>query len=89
MNGKSNPMATKTPKPKSCKACSKPFFPFNSLQKTCSAKCAKKFEESKAKEKRMKTREKKRVSVSYLSKTADALWSQCVKIRYGHACAYC
>jgi hypothetical protein len=55
------------------------------LNKYCSIKCSKQIE----KEKKAKIREKKKESISYLTKELDKLWSEIVKIQWGYKCAYC
>jgi hypothetical protein len=39
--------------------------------------------------KKVKTKEKKNWSVSFLTKKADKLWSEAVKIEYNYSCQYC
>lgn len=74
---------------KICKNCWKEFTPYNSLIKCCSYKCENILAKKKDKEKKAKVREKKKVSVSALTKLADKLWSDLVKLQWGNKCAYC
>lgn len=75
------------PKIPICKRCDKAFVRSSSLQRTCSPKCERLLREEKAKEKRKVEKLRKAVSISALSKKADALWSQAVKVKGGHVCA--
>ena len=68
---------------KKCKWCDKQIAKW--LNAYCSVWCSKK----KEKEKRAKIREKKKESVSHLTKELDKLWSEIVKIQWNHKCAYC
>lgn len=81
-------------KNKKCIICDKEHQ--NSLMKVCSPICGrkhtsnlKKAQEAKIKVKKEKAKDKKRNSVSYLTKKADLLWSEAVKINYSYACQYC
>ena len=66
------------------------------MSKTCSPFCARKHQanlnkvnKEKVRLKKEKVKEKKENSISYLTKRADFLWSECVKINYNYACQYC
>lgn len=83
-------------KAKKCKNCGSKFTPVSSLQTTCSIKCTKELENAKKvakiakeKEKKVKAKEKKHNSISYLTDKADDLWSEAVKIAHCYKCAYC
>lgn len=70
---------------KKCKTCWKEFKIFSTTDKFCTKKCMNELE----KQKRAKVREKKKTSVSTLTKVADKLWSDVVKLEWGNKCAYC
>ena len=79
-----------------CKFCSTSFVKINPLNPYCSLKCelkAKKERDKAKKEKekfkKTKKKEKKQSSISFLTKKADKLWSEAVKINYLYKCAYC
>lgn len=86
---------------KKCVICGNPHK--NTMFKTCSQLCQKQHErnlkdiakakkqDAKVKEavKKAKQKEKKNNSISVLSKKADTLWSECIKIVYWYKCAYC
>ncbi len=72
-------------KTKSCKICWKEIPKW--LNNVCSQKCQNKKQELKEKEKKQIVKMKKSVSVSALSKKADTLWSEVVRMR--GACEYC
>lgn len=83
-------------KDKKCKHCGDKFTPVSSLQTTCSIKCAKALQKAnkvakneKEKAKKVKAREKRHNSISYLTDKTDDLWSEAVKIAYNYKCAYC
>lgn len=78
----------KTIKPKICKCCWKEFIPYTSLVKYCSYKCENKMAKEKDKIKKAKIKEKKKVSISTLSKVADSLWSKYIRLKAGK-CEYC
>lgn len=66
------------------------------MSKTCSPLCQRKHQanlnkanKEKIKLKKEKVKEKKHNSISYLTKRADALWSEAVKINYNYRCQYC
>ena len=68
----------------------------NTMSKCCSPWCERKhranlnkLNKEKVRLKKEKVKEKKENSISYLTKKADALWSECVKINYNYACQYC
>ncbi len=68
----------------------------NTMSKTCSPFCSRKHQanlnkanKEKVRLKKEKVKEKKQNSISYLTKCADTLWSECVKINYNYACQYC
>jgi len=70
---------------KKCKQCNKEFKIFSTTDKFCKKWCMNEFE----KEKRKKVREKKKVSISSLTKVADTLWSLVIKYKWGNECVYC
>lgn len=66
------------------------------INRFCSKKCRLEFtrekarkEKEKVKAKKQKAKTKKQNSVSSLTKKADALWSEAVKIEYNYECQYC
>lgn len=81
-NNKKQLSLAKKVKPKICKVCWKEFY---WIWKFCKKWCEKEFE----KEKKAKVREKKKLSISSLTKKADTLWSLKVKDIWGNKCAYC
>lgn len=70
---------------KICKNCWKEFKLFSTTDKFCKKWCMLEFEKEKRKEKK----EAKKLSVSVLTKLADKLWSDIVKIEWWNKCAYC
>lgn len=68
---------------KKCKECGKEFKLFSTLDKFCTKGCLNDF----WKRQRKKIRDKKSVSISTLSKVADKLWSQVVRLIW--KCEYC
>jgi len=72
-------------KTKKCKICWKEFTQYSSLDKFCSIKCKKENDKLK----KQKIKEKKRLSVSVLTKVADTLWSKIIKERAFNTCEYC
>jgi len=68
---------------KKCKVCGKEFKLYQTTDKFCTKGCLNEFEKLK----RKKTREKKAVSISTLSKVADKLWSQVIRLIW--KCEYC
>lgn len=75
-------------KTKLCPICNTEFTPFNSLQKCCKSSCNTKYLKEKEKAKKTKIREKKKVSVSTLSKVADTLWSKYIRLK-AWKCEFC
>lgn len=75
-------------KPKICKCCWKEFIQYSSLQKFCNWKCENKMLVQKEKIKKTKIKEKKKVSISTLSKVADVLWAKYIRLKAGK-CEYC
>ncbi len=66
------------------------------ISRFCSKSCRLDFTRAKAREekekvkvRKTKKREKKANGITSLTKRADALWSECVKINYNHQCQYC
>ena len=74
----------KTP---TCKLCNKEFKKYTTTQKYCSPKCLERAEAIKTKEKKKIARERKKISISALTKKADKLWSETVRSEW--RCAYC
>lgn len=64
-------------KQKKCKVCGKLFTPYTTLDKFCKIWCKKEFE----KQKRVKVREQKKMSISALTKTLDVVFSQYIRLR--------
>ena len=72
-----------------CCICAKEYQKQNSIQKYCSPKCLKKWEEEKAKEKRKIVKEKKAISVTVLK---DKLWkivSKYIRQKYADSEGFC
>ena len=83
-----------------CKYCSKKFNKEDAVYLWCyyfdSKKCRRAYvamknkqKQDKLKLKKQKVREKKQNSLSSLTKKADKLWSEAVKIEYNYGCQYC
>ena len=90
------------PNKSKCKQCKEYFVrdsdnPIEALWvKFCSKSCRRSYIAQKNKEKiekqklkKQKAKTKKANSVSSLTKKADKLWSEAVKIEYNHECQYC
>ena len=71
-------------KQKKCKTCGKLFIPYTSLDKFCKIWCMKEFEANK----KRRVKEKKKESISALSKVADVLWSKLIRLKEWK-CEYC
>lgn len=72
-------------KDKTCVVCNK-IIP-KGLNNVCSVKCQNKKKELKEKERKQVAKIKKSVSISVLSKKADNLWSEVVRMK--GSCEYC
>lgn len=69
---------------KKCKNCWKEFKLFSTTDKFCKKGCMLEFEANK----KRKVKEKKKCSISSLSKVADVLWSKYIRLR-AWKCEYC
>ena len=79
---------------KLCKTCGCEAFKWRTKCLKCInnetiEKAKKKKQEEKIKVRKEKAKVKKQNSISYLTKKADNLWSECVKINYNYSCQYC
>jgi len=68
-------------KQKKCKVCDKEFQVFNTTQKFCSARCQKKHDIEKQKIKKAKIKLKKQLSISFLEKKLDVVFSKYIRLR--------